>query len=55
MSPNNKSENAVKDSYLVAQCSKVLTCRCAEDIIQCVPKPFASSNSTIRLIIQGTL
>jgi hypothetical protein len=63
MSPNNKDDNAVEDSYLVAQSSKVLTCRCAEDIINVLlsnvslikSQPLASSNNTIRLIIQGTL
>jgi len=63
MSHNNKDDNAVEDSYLVAQSNKVLTCRCAEDIINVSlsnvsltkSQPFVSSNSTIRLIIQGTL
>jgi hypothetical protein len=66
MSPNNKDDNAVvEDSYLVPQSSKVLTCRCAEDtsIINVLlsnvslikSQPFASPNSSIRLIIQGTL
>lgn len=63
MSPNNEDDKGVEDSYLVVQSSKVLTCRCAEDVINVLlsnislikSQPFASSNSTIRLIIQGTL
>jgi hypothetical protein len=58
MSPNNKDDNAVEDSYVAAQSSKVLTCRCAEDINVLLSnvsliksQPLASSNSTIRLII----
>jgi len=60
MNPNN---NAVEDSYLVAQSNKVLTCRCAEDITNVLlsnvslikSQLFVLSNSTIRLIIQDTL
>lgn len=62
MSPNNKDDNAVEDSYVVAQSSKVLTLRCAEDINVLLSnvslnksQPIASSNSTIRLIIKRIL
>jgi len=62
MSPYNTDDNAVEDSYVVAQSSKVLTCRCAEDINVLLSnvsliksQPVASSYSTIRLIIKRML